>query len=123
MVLSIWNERVTGVRAKYSHLRSVVLIKSEDLLDLAVFEYDTVMYDAKSCVWTWNSNKNLEGSMDGKHKFTWQPHGSQFTIIENIPPDRLAFSIRPPRVLSAEDVLKTVGFSADWVKVCGNRTD
>jgi len=123
MVLSIWNERVTAVRSKYSHLRSVVLIKSEDLLDLSVFEYDTIMYDTKSCVWKWNPRKNLEGFIDGKHKFTWQPHGSQFTIVEDVPANRLALSIQSPGLLGFDSVLKTVGFSADWIKVYGDRKD
>jgi len=32
-------------------------------------------------------NDNLEGydRSGDAHVFTWQPHGSQFTIIENVP--------------------------------------
>jgi hypothetical protein len=36
-VLSIWNERVAGIRKLYKHVRTVVLIKSDDLLEAAVF--------------------------------------------------------------------------------------
>jgi hypothetical protein len=32
LVLDIWNERVSAVREKFKHLRTVVLVKSKDLL-------------------------------------------------------------------------------------------
>jgi hypothetical protein len=76
------------------HLRTVVLIKSDDLLELAAFELDTIMYDKNAFWWQWNDNDNLEGynKNSDAHVFTWQPHGSQFTIIENVPKHRLAIT-------------------------------
>ncbi len=44
-ILSIWNERISSIREKYKHLRTVVLIKSNDLLTVAVFEFETIRYD------------------------------------------------------------------------------
>jgi hypothetical protein len=123
MIISIWNERVSAIRAKYAHLRSVVLIKSDDLLDLAAFEYDTVMYNHSDYQWDWNKNSNLVGSINDEHKFTWQPSGSQFTIIEKVPADRLALQIKAPGLLDREAVLKGVKFDNSWVKVLGNRKD
>jgi hypothetical protein len=124
MVLSIWNTRVTAIRAKYEHLRSVVLIKSDDLLELAVFEFDTPTFQLDSVSWDWNQRGNLEGSIDGLHRFTWQPHGSQFTIIEDIPNDRLAIRIgeRPP-LPDMNVILKSVNFTSDWITVLPNRND
>ena len=43
-VLDIWNERVSAIREKYKHLRTVVLVKSNDLSQVAVFEFDTIGY-------------------------------------------------------------------------------
>jgi len=45
MILFIWNERVTSIREKYQNLRTIVLVKSNDLTQLAVFEFDTIRYD------------------------------------------------------------------------------
>src|SRR4051794_24782513 len=61
-ILSIWNERVYGVRKSYKHLRTVVLIKSEDLLEVAVFEIETSAYIPEKFIWAWNAQGNLCGS-------------------------------------------------------------
>lgn len=124
MVLSIWNERVSAVRKNYNHLRTVVLIKSEDLLELAMFEHDTVMYDHSAFQWSWNKNGNLEGHCKPakKKKFTWQPHGSQFTITEQVPDNRLAIHVRQPNYLERNVVLDGLGFDESWVTILGNRS-
>lgn len=118
-VLSIWNERVAAIRAHYKHLRTVVLIKSEDLLELAVFEYDTIMFEDAEFQWKWNERNNLQGfnKRTEEHKFTWQPHGSQFTIIETIPTDRLAIRIKQPPLLERDDVLTAVKFDESWIEI------
>lgn len=118
-VLEIWNTRVEAVRSKFSHLRTVVLIKSNDLTRLTVFETETVFYPAKNYQWAWNSHRNLE-AYDIKsraHKFTWQPHGSQFTIIESVPKECLLIKIEPPRKLRKEEILKAVRFEDKWITV------
>ena len=119
MVLSIWNERVLGVKASFQHLRTVVIIKSNDLLELSVFEFDTVLFPVEIYEWRWNTNKNLEGfHLETKeHKFTWQPHGSQFTIIEHVPDDRLAIKIQRPSGLSREAVLNSLHFDSSWITI------
>ena len=109
-VIAIWNERVASIRSHYRHVRTVVLIKSNDLLELATFEFDTVIYPSDQYWWQWNERNNLEGfnkSAD-QHVFTWQPHGSQFTIIENVPEERLAIKIKEPPQLDREAVLALV---------------
>jgi hypothetical protein len=118
-VLSIWNERVTAIRARYKHLRSVVLVKSDDLLELAVFEYETLAFSPNQFDWRWNKRNNLEGfqKKDDAHKFTWQPHGSQFTIIENVPPERLAIRIKQSPYLNQDEVLTALNFDASWIEI------
>lgn len=117
MVLGIWNERVAAIRAKYQHLRTVVLVKSDDLLEVAVFEFDTILYDISAYKWSWNIKHNLEGRemSSGEHRFTWQPHGAQFTIIEEIPKNRLALRLKQPPALQPDAVLSTIGFDPSWV--------
>lgn len=119
LVLEIWNERVSAIREKYKNLRTVVLIKSNDLSEVVVFEFDTVRYDSELYEWKWNANNNLEGYLKatGDHKFTWQPHGSQFTIIEEVPQKRLIIKIKKPESLIKEEVLNSLGFDNSWITV------
>ncbi len=72
-VLEIWNERVSAVREKYQNLRTVVLVKSRDLTEVVVFEFDTIRYDTELFAWEWNKNGNLQGIEKStmEHKFTW----------------------------------------------------
>jgi len=69
--------------------------------------------------WQWNERNNLEGfnKSNDNHIFTWQPHGSQFTIIEDVPPNRLAIKIQKPPQLERNDVLKSINFDDSWVQI------
>ena len=118
-VLEIWNERVSSIREKFQNLRTVVLVKSNDLTEVVVFEFDTIRYDPELFVWEWNKNGNLVGieKSSTKHRFTWQPHGSQFTIIEEIPEESLLIKIKEPEQLNKEEVLTALGFDKSWVTV------
>jgi hypothetical protein len=119
LVLEIWNERVSAIREKYKHLRTVVLIKSLDLSEVVVFEFETVRYEYENYTWEWNNNNNLVGihKKSGEHCFTWQPHGSQFTIIENVPEKYLIINIKQPEALDKDKVLNALGFDNSWVTV------
>lgn len=125
LVLEIWNERVADIRRRFKHVRTVVLIKSNDLLELVAFEFETLLYPAEFYRWEWNKNNNLIGydKATNEHRFTWQPHGSQFTIIENVPDDHLAIRIKKPRQVNQDDILNAVGFNESWLEIVrGNRT-
>lgn len=118
-VLEIWNERVSAIREKFKHLRTVVLVKSNDLSQVAVFEFDTIRYDAELFTFVWNRNGNLEGFIKGTNdkQFVWQPHGSQFTIIEKVPEETLILKIKQPEVLNKEKILNAIGFDKSWVTI------
>jgi hypothetical protein len=96
-----------------------VLLKSDDLLEVGIFEFETTIYPEDQFHWQWNENQNLEGYFKGKdeHKFTWQPHGSQFTIIEDVPKNRLAIKIRKPPLIDRETVLTSLKFDSSWVEI------
>jgi len=49
--------------------------------------------------------------------FTWQPHGSQFTIHENVPQQALIIQIKQPPKLEKDKVLQAIGFDKSWVTV------
>lgn len=119
-VLEIWNERVSAIRQTHKHLRTVVLIRSNDLREFVVFEYDTIRYDPELYFWDWNKNGNLQGYSRAteEHIFTWQPHGSQFTIIKQVPEKHLAIKInKAPDLVKKEDVLSSINFDSSWLEV------
>lgn len=122
-VLNIWNTRVESVRAKFSHLRTVVLIKSDDLTELAVFETETILYPPNNFIWQRNQRDNLEAYEKGSnfHRFTWQPHGSQFTIIESVPKECLLIKVKSPQKLDKDEVLKALNFDNKWVTVTNRK--
>lgn len=119
LVLDIWNERVSSIRERYKHLRTIVLIKSNDLCEVVVFEFDTLRYDHDLYNWHWNKNGNLIGTHKKTNDqcFTWQPHGSQFTITENVPEKAIIIKIKKPESLNKEIVLKALGFDRTWITI------
>lgn len=118
-VLRIWNGRVEALRDRFSHLRTVVLIKSNDLTKLTVFETETVLYPTDNFFWKWNSRRNLEGCHKAtrQHVFTWQPHGSQFTIIEDVPTPALLIDVKKPEHIDKDALLHAIKFNRDWITV------
>jgi len=117
MVLDIYNTRVREVRREFENLRTVVLVKGANLESILVFEFETDMYISNDYKWVWNKNGNLEGyDRQSNHKFTWQPHGSQFTIVESIPKDSLRLSIKAPSEISKKAVLEQIGFDSSFYK-------
>lgn len=119
LVLDIWNERVSAVRERFKNLRTVVLIKSNDLSEVVVFEFETIRYDKELYSWEWNKNKNLVGKdkKNDVHRFTWQPHGSQFTIVEDVPENKVIIRIKQPKTLDKETILKAIGFNKSWIEI------
>lgn len=119
MVLEIWNERVSAVRQIFKFVRTVVLVKAKDYSEYLVFEMDTIRYDPELYFFDWNRNNNLEGYEKGSeiHKFTWQPSGSQFTIIEEIPEDRWHIKIKRPELVDKDTILQAVNFDESWYNI------
>ena len=119
LILDIWNERVSAIREKFKDLRTVVFINSSDLSEVVVFEFETIRYDNELFKWEWNKNNNLVGyeKKSSEHRFTWQPHGSQFTIVEDVPETSLVINIKQPKTLDKEKILTALGFDKSWITV------
>lgn len=118
-VLGIWNERVNIATDHYSQVRTSILVRSNDLKTYALFEEDTGRFRTTDYHWKVNINGNLEGyDAQEKHRFTWQPHGSQFTILTEVPEEATKFQIKMPSTrLNKEDVLKILDFEGSWVTI------
>lgn len=119
LVLDIWNERISAIREQFKYTRTVVLVKSKDFSDFLIFETNAIRYDPELYRFEWNSRGNLEGyyKRTNEHSFTWQPHGSQFTIIEAIPPERIHLQIKKPEKVDKDVILKSIGYDKSWVLV------
>lgn len=118
-VLEIWNARVADIRKKFLHVRTVVLLKGENLSEISVYEEETTLFEPKDYYWQVNDRGNFEGfeKTTGVHRFTWQPHGSQFTVVSNVPEKRLKLRIKRPKSVSPDAVLKDVGFDPSWIEI------
>lgn len=118
-VLNIWNERVNIAKEKFEPLRSSLLIRNPNTLHFTIFEHELFRFNTNDFVWKTNRNGNLEGFEVGteKHKFTWQPHGSQFTIIYDVPASAKKFKLKRPGVLDFGVTMKQIGFDESWVTI------
>lgn len=118
-VLNIWNERVNIAQDYYNPLRTSILVRSEDLLTYTLFEEENHRYVASAYRWEENKNGNLIGIdiESGETRFTWQPHGSQFTIHTCIPKNAVKFKIKRPPKLDIEKTLKQINYDDDWVEI------
>lgn len=118
-VLGIWNKRINIAQDNYNPVRTAVLVRSSDLLSFTLFEEDNHRFRTSDYEWSVNSNGNLIGteSETGKTMFTWQPHGSQFTIHSIIPEDAVEFTIHKPPLLTKDDILEKLRFDESWVKI------
>ena len=118
-VLSIWNARVSDARRQFGDLRVAVLIRCMESREFVLFEEEISRFIPGDYSWALNKRKNFEGydRGDGKHRFTWQPHGSQFTIIRHVPKSSKRFKIAHDiPVISTSSVLDAINFSEDWLQ-------
>lgn len=118
-VLGIWNARVADIRKKFLHVRTVILLKGEDLSEVSVYEEDTTLFEPTNYYWQVNDKGNFEGyeALTHTHRFTWQPHGSQFTVVSDVPEKRLKLRIKAPKKVSPTTVLQDVGFDPSWIEI------
>jgi hypothetical protein len=118
-VLNIYNERVSIAQENYSSIRTSVLVRSPDMLSYALFEEESHRFITANYSWDVNKNGNLRGfdKVSGKQMFTWQPHGSQFTIHADMPHSAKKFAIKKPPIISKAETLKAIGFDASWVTI------
>lgn len=118
-VLSIWNERVNVAKDKFEPLRSSLLIRNPNSLEFTLYEHELFRFNTNDYLWRFNKRGNLEGfdRSTKKHKFTWQPHGSQFTIVYEIPSSSRKFTVKRPPVLDFSETMNQIGFNNSWVSI------
>lgn len=118
-VLAVWNERINIAYEEYNPVRVNVLVRNNDLSEFCIFEEYIERYRTSDFVWEENKNGNLIGRKkdSGETFFTWQPHGSQFTIHAKVPEDAVKFKVRKPPVISMSETLKNIHFDESWIQI------
>lgn len=118
-VLGIWNERINIAYDSYNPVRTSILIRSSDMLSYCIFEEENQRYRTNDYFWESNKNGNLIGKEieTGETKFTWQPHGSQFTIHTKVPQNAIKFTIKKPMEITKNQLLNSIGFDKTWIKI------
>lgn len=121
-VLKIWNGRIDLAENEYWPNRTAVLIRSKDMLSYSLFEEPLHRYDVSQYEWRYNAKRNLEAidRISGKTCFTWQFHGSQFTVHSRVPNSARRFRIMNPPPVSIETALDDMDYSSDWTTILPN---
>ena len=121
-VLSIWNARVDEALNQFDDLRVVVMMRNMQTRNFRIFEEEAYRYNPRDFEWKFNKNNNLEGRnrITGKHQFTWQSHGSQFTVLRSVPASARGFSInRNIRMVDPDTILAAIKFRPTWITIHG----
>ncbi len=105
-----------------SHYKSVrvnVLIRDNDMKEFCLYEEYLEHFRISDFEWTENKNSNFEGYNKRTHEklFTWQPHGSQFTIHSKVPEDSIKFRVKKPSLLTKELALQNIEFNSSWIEM------
>lgn len=121
-VLSVWNARVNEAMDQYDDLRIVTMVRNMDTREFLIFEEEAHRFTPTTYDWSFNKRGNLEGYnlTDGFHEFTWQPHGSQFTVLKRVPASARRFSIQPNvPMVQPHSILAAIRFKPEWIIVHG----
>ena len=119
-MLAIWNSRVNRALEECEDLRIAYLIRNIATREFVLFEEAAQRFIPDDYVWRFNRGNNLEArdKVSDTHWFTWQPHGSQFTIIRQIPGSARRFRITANvPIVDPAAILAHVQFRESWVQI------
>jgi len=117
-VLKIYNARIHAANWDHSDMRMLVLVRNMASQEFLMYERPISPYLTNSYRWEKNKQGNLQGYDGDRHAFTWQPHGSQFTIIDPVPAGAARFRIgREPAKITLEQAVELSRFKSDWVEI------
>ncbi len=121
-VLSVWNARVNEAMDKYDDLRIVIMVRNMETREFLIFEEEAQRFTPTEFSWSFNRRGNLEGHnrTNATHEFTWQPHGSQFTVLRHVPASARRFKINPNvPMVQPDTILASIRFKPEWITVYG----
>jgi hypothetical protein len=79
-----------------------------ETMEFVLADHEIAEYNVHGYKWEKNRNNDLEGnSISGdRHTFTWQYHGSQLTILQEIPESSRKFKLRKPLTMNRDDFME-----------------
>ncbi|MGN0867259.1 MAG: hypothetical protein ACI4SG_06240 [Oligosphaeraceae bacterium] len=118
-VLGIWNERINVAYSKFHSIRTLVLVRNFSMDRFVIFEEDIRKVRQSDYRWVLNKNNNFAGieKATGKQRFTWQPHGSQFTVHTDIPENAVKFELKRPDLLDKNMFILNLNYNDSWVHI------
>lgn len=105
---------------EFDDLRVIVCVRNFATRQFLLFEEEATRFSHADYRWEFNKRGNLEGYdiAHGEDVFTWQPHGSQFTIIRRVPAHARKLSINHSvPLIQIEHVLRLAKFDKIWVSI------
>ncbi len=116
-VLKIWNKRVSVAYEQYRMVRTIVLVRNDELTQFCLFEEEIRPFGSSEYFWEANANGNFIGKekKSKTSRFTWQPHGSQFTIHVSVPSGAVRFELKKPKQLDKQEFLMNLHYDNSWV--------
>lgn len=123
-VLAIWNSRLDASMDHFNELRLACLIRDYQLRDFCLFEQPLTLFPDTDYTWRFEAlkkgaNENLQGyeRATGDHRFTWQPHGGQFTIKRPVLASARYFRVvKTVPLHTKEAVLQWIGYRDSWIE-------
>lgn len=118
-VLEVWNARINESLNQHEDLRILILVRNMSTLEFVLMEHAAERFIPTNYRWKKNSKGNFLAydQTTNSHCFTWQPHGSQFTIIHHVPASAHCFRItRRPGMIEAQHVLRLIQYDDSWIE-------
>ena len=117
-VLNIYNSRIGEAREKHDDVRLLVFVRNWETQEFTIFERSVATYAVNDYVWSVNDKQNLVAHKGNEQVFTWQPHGSQFTIHMPIPESAIRFKLtQTVPLLEMQQVLQFASFKPEWIEI------
>ncbi len=119
-ILAVWNARVNESLGEFNELRVAVMMRNMADREFVLFEEIADKYAANDYEWRIGKRGNLEGhnKSTNEHKFTWQFHGSQFTVKRRVPGSAIKFRInQDPPMIEVKHILQLAKFRDDWIEI------
>ena len=129
-VLKVWNARVEEALIEYGEVRSIYFIRNMEDKKFSLFEDSITKFSTGDYYWKFKKHKksrNLHGyeKATDMHAFTWQPRGSQFTIIRPVPNCAQKFSINRavPLAITPKSALRAINYNQAWITLKSSADD
>ena len=117
-VIEVYNRRIDEAKEQHDEARQLVMIRDMVTRQFTIYEREIHKYPVNNFSWNLNNNRNFEAYEGDRHAFTWQPHGSQFTIKEKVPEGTTRFQIvKNVPILEMHEVIGLIKFKPDWIEI------